>query len=194
MRSNNINVLILPSHTSRVLQMFDVSLASPLKLEFGKKFRALLHSVNREQALAPQVRQCAVYALVHAWSKVCNQDNTEAGARATGTVPCQVEIVLANRFVNALTPEIARRYPMREEDPSSINGKVITEFQMIEMINTLVSKDERWAHLCLRGSYPSYVELATQLISEEHNNCRFFGFPPPFMAFGHAPVVFPSKY
>ena len=105
-----------------------------------------------------------------------------------------MEIVLANRFVNALTPEIARRYPMREEDPSSINGKVITEFQMIEMINTLVSKDERWAHLCLRGSYPSYVELATQLISEEHNNCRFFGFPPPFMGLGHAPVVFPSKY
>ena len=42
--SNNIEVLILPSHVTHIMQMYNVCLASPMKSKFATLFRRQLHS------------------------------------------------------------------------------------------------------------------------------------------------------
>ena len=65
-KSQNVNILIMPSHTSHALQMFDVVLASPLKRTFAKQFRRLILEIDRSIAIAPQVRLIAVRSFVDA--------------------------------------------------------------------------------------------------------------------------------
>ena len=49
LRKFRIDVMILPSHTTHVLQMFDVGLASPLKKKFTERFRKLLKEIEENE-------------------------------------------------------------------------------------------------------------------------------------------------
>ena len=188
---HHINVLILPSHTSHVLQMFDVILASQLKRKFSKIFRPMLSKVDRSLAVAPQLRQFAVLAFIDAWSQVCNLAYAMTAAKITGTYPCCLEPILNSRFVRPLTPQLERIVASRRPDNDfTINEKVITSEAIINTINNKLKEVDRWKHLCLRDNYPSYPEYCNEVIGSENNACRFFGRLPPYVLEGFAPCVF----
>ena len=195
LRYHNIQVLILPSHTSHVLQMFDVGLASPLKRKFGMTFRSLLLCVDKNLPLAPQLRQFAVLALLDAWSYVCNTSNARTAAIATGTFPCKIDRVLESRFVRPLSQQLQERIDhqdatRRNRDDFTINEQVITELDIINTLNTRLSSDAKWSHLCLKDNYPSYAAFCSQAINESHNNCSFLGGIPPFVSKDFPPFIF----
>ena len=195
LRYHNIEVLILPSHTSHVLQMFDVGLAYPLKRKFGTTYRSLVLKIDTNLPLAPQLRQFAVISLIDAWSFVCNTCNARVAASATGTFPCKIDHVLESRFVRPLSQELQERIQhlsttRRNQEGFTINEKVITNQEVINTINERLLADEKWHHLCLKENYPSYPDFCTQAITESHNSCYFLGGMPPFISKDSPPSIF----
>ena len=188
---NHINVLIMPSHCSHVLQMFDVGLASPLKRKYGKILRMLLLSIDRTLPIAPQIRQAIVIAFLDAWSTVCNIPNVRAAAKITGTYPCNSEPIVSNRFVRPLTAALERLSNSRKKSHEfTINEKVITEEVIIIAINDKLKEHDKWKHLCLRDSYPTYDKFCNEAVKEEHNGCKMLGPLAPFILPSIKPIVF----
>ena len=188
---HHVHVLILPSHTSHVLQMFDVAIASPLKKEFSRLLRILLSTIDRTLPILPQVRQAAITAFVEAWSQTCTAKNARAAARATGTYPCILEPILANRFVRELKPALQRYVATRRHNTDYlISEKVITDDAIIHEINATMKDDERWKHLCLRDAYPSYIDFCKSSVESPHNGCRMLGHLPPYVSTDFPPYLF----
>ena len=109
----NIEVLILPSHTTHVLQMFDRVLAAVLKSEFGPKFRKLLKKsvINGEtfSSELARARYCAILALLDAWRKASTPTNCLTAARVVG----MIHTILMQLQVLSLSQTLQRR---RESD------------------------------------------------------------------------------
>ena len=93
-----VHVLIIPAHTSHILQMFDVALASPLKRKFSDVFNEEMKKITSGNK-ASKYRSKAIAAFLTAWQSVCNYKNCQAGAKATGTYPCDRNIPLTSNFV-----------------------------------------------------------------------------------------------
>lgn len=190
-RYHHVNVLIMPSHTSHVMQMFDVAIAGPLKREFSRLFRLMILEIDRSIPVAPQVRQAAVFAFIDAWSQSCTAKTARAAAKVTGTYPCKLEPILENRFVRELTPQLQRiADARRQNDEFSINEKVITDEDIIVGINNMMLTEERWHHLCLRAAYPSYQNLCNEVVATPHNGCRMLGPLPPYVPINYSPIIF----
>ena len=72
----NVMVLILPAHSTHILQLFDVGLASPMKNYYGQ----LLHKYLRDPSKritgnwAATVRKVSLEAISEAWNKVPSTD------------------------------------------------------------------------------------------------------------------------
>ena len=103
-----IDVLTIPAHTSHILQMFDVAIASVLKRVFSDKFNEGVRHLSSGN-MAVQYRILAVSSFLTAWSAACTYTNCQAGAIATGTIPCDVEIPLASKFLAPLHPRYEAR-------------------------------------------------------------------------------------
>ena len=191
LKYHKINVLILPSHSSHVLQMFDVILASQLKRKFSKIFRNMMFDINRDLPIASQLRQFAVLAFIDAWSQICNVSYARTAARITGTYPCDVKPILQSRFVRPLTPKLARYAAYRRaNDDFTINEKVITKQEIINIINDKLKDNEKWKYLCIRESYPDYPTFCKEVLANAHNDCRFLGRLPVYFVENYPSSVF----
>ena len=178
LKARNIDVLILPSHCTHVLQIFDVSIASPLKNYFGAALKKYLHDMNDEGPAAPKIRRAAIEAFLHAWSAACTYKNCVNGARKTGIYPLSLDAMCESHFVRDLPDEeVPRQRPGR----LNINNAVITKPEMISEINSSISKFEKFRHLCLRHYDGCYQKVAQQAVSQEHNGCRLLSKLPPFV-------------
>jgi hypothetical protein len=83
----NVFVLVLPSHTSHILQMFDIGLASPVKQALSGIYRRLKRSVLPFEDAAAKVRYAAVMAILPAWKSSSSIDNCQMSARKAGIWP-----------------------------------------------------------------------------------------------------------
>ena len=70
LKINNVDVLVLPAHTTHLLQMFDVVLAKPFKKLFSRKFNEYFsQKCFLNLPLAAIKRDCAVKSLIESWMK-----------------------------------------------------------------------------------------------------------------------------
>ncbi|KAK8881634.1 hypothetical protein M9Y10_004378 [Tritrichomonas musculus] len=86
---NNIEVLVLPAHTTHLLQMFDVVLAKPFKKRFSEKFNKVFSKldINKYYSITSAIRETAIDCLIDLWSEVCTSPNCKTAAEVTGTYP-----------------------------------------------------------------------------------------------------------
>ena len=187
LKARNIEVLILPSHCTHVLQIFDVAIASPLKTYFGAAIKKYLHDMNDEGEAAPKIRRAAIEAFLHAWSASCTYKNCVNGARKTGTYPVSFDAVCQSPFVRDIPP---REAPRQRQERLDINSRVITTPEAIAEINTMISRFERFRHLCLQPYEGTYQRVAQNPVSYERNGCRLLSKLPPFITNADSIIYF----
>ena len=127
----NVDVLSFPGHTSHLLQMFDVCVASPLKQEFKKEMTKLDDGVL-EQEIAGQnseetrsrlsaLRSKMIQSFLTSCERTCTTANCAKGFAVTGVAPYNPAIVLENDF--AMDPPNTEIYRCR---PSPANSRWLT--------------------------------------------------------------------
>lgn len=189
-RRFNISVLIIPAHTSHILQMFDVVLGFPLKSSFSKKFEKLLTFIENDISLpsqAAKIRLAAVKALVSAWNTVANPIMTEKSAQKTGIFPLNKNEVLNSIFVHELSEEERRRYQERQkrnENRLIISGQIITKSEKILEIADRIKDVDKFSYLCQidDSRRKSYLDIVKEIISIQHNDCKLLSNLPKLPA------------
>lgn len=127
LRLHNIKVLILPAHTTHLLQAFDVHLAAPLKSHF-KRFlslakRALRGDPNKPTTKAGRSRYIAVTAFLRAWESVATGPMCARSFAKIGVYPADPLRVLQSPFVVERAD-----YPLGEK--ATLNNELFTTDQM----------------------------------------------------------------
>lgn len=182
LKDANVEVLIIPSHTSHVLQMFDVTLASPLKQQFSNLFNQGVRSI-KEGNIALQLRRLAITCFFTAWQSVCNLKNCQSGAKATGTWPCNRDVPLASPFVKELLPRYKERAQSHQEYISktiNINGKLLTADDNLRELNEELIK--RGApDYCLIHEGIVYEEAIAMIAAINENNSLLLSPFPKFI-------------
>ena len=182
LKEAKIEVLIIPSHTSHVLQMFDVSLASPLKQMFSNLFNQGVRQISGDN-IAAQLRKLAITCFITAWQSVCNLKNCQAGAKATGTWPCSREVPLASVFVNELHPRYRERALSHQEyinKTININGKLLTDEQNLRELNEKLH-ERNSPDYCLIHEGINYEEAVEIIAKIEENNSLLLSPFPKFI-------------
>lgn len=106
LKINNIDVLVLPSNSTHLLQTFDVGMAKPFKKHFSQIFNALFaEQCLQQQSMASIIRNCAIEAAIQSWNSVCNYQNCKKAAFMTGTYHHNLEQILQQPFIHDLTNE-----------------------------------------------------------------------------------------
>jgi hypothetical protein len=99
----NVDVLILPPHSTHVTQPFDVSIASPLKTCFKRQLLALLPQLleldSSLRQKASTLRKIVLESFTLALSKSSNLSNIKSGFEKTGIVPYSVMKPLSSQYV-----------------------------------------------------------------------------------------------
>ena len=151
----NIKVLILPSHMTHILQMFDVSLASPLKTLFSKLLRQLLQNkdflLNAGSNETSKLRKAQIEAFVEAWDITATKSKCISAAAAVGINPVNAEKPKQSKWVkDALSPEQQRIVEERQrarQDIFNISNKEITKPENIDAIREMVQKSGKFPFL-----------------------------------------------
>lgn len=193
LRCNNVIVLVLPSHTSHILQMFDIVLASPLKSKFSKIFEKLIKNIdeNQSESMTAKLRLAAIKAFVDAWRSVCTPVMTELAAKKAGIYPLNPNEVKKSEFVSDnLSEEQVRRYNERQqrlEKNINISNKVITTPEIIIGLSSRMEKTERYKYLCdWNGAMKKkYVDVVKEIIKEPHNSAKLLSKMPPYVTQCH---------
>jgi hypothetical protein len=111
---NHVDVLILPPHSTHVLQPFDVSVAGPLKTAMAKYRDISLFTVSEDEHHHIQVgevdmnfirekRELLFRCFSQAWSEAANLRNIQSGFRACGISPLDVEAPLRRGLTEIVT-------------------------------------------------------------------------------------------
>ena len=180
----NIDVLTLPAHTTHVLQLFDVGLASPMKKKFGDIFRSMLQEPNMFHTNAAFYRFCAISSVISAWESVCTLINCQNSARKTGIFPCSVDSVINSDFVTVLNSDQIAKYQKKMDRISktlNISASLITKPDVLARISDHVRKNTAFSYLCSAPTAP-YPEASRKFLYEEHNGCIFLGRSPPYIS------------
>lgn len=188
----HINVLILPSHTSHLLQMYDVVLARKFKKRFSNKFSQKLtnQSLLNNRSIASAVRQCVISSLVEAWSETCTVEDCLTAAKVTSTFPFDPNVVLSNTFVHVLTEEeneVMRK--KRKNNRLNINSKIITELDFLDKLNQHVLKKESFKHICVYHEV-NCIDLCNDLKNGSYYDVQIFSKLHHFVPNDSPPVFF----
>ena len=153
LKINSIDVLVLPAHTTHLLQMFDVVLAKPFKKKFSRIFNTLFtEKCLQERSMASIIRECAIQAVIQSWSAVCNYQNCMTASNVTGTYPHNLEKILSQPFIHNLTEdEKILLQKKRQNNRLNINGKLVTDNHNLREINESIHEKEAFKHLCVTG-------------------------------------------
>ena len=150
----NVTVLVIPSHCSHVLQMFDCVIASPLKKDFSNYFEKILSNIQDDHdidKMTAKVRYAAILSFASAWKRNCNPYTAEKAAKITGTYPPNAEEALKSVFVHQLTEEEQARFNKRMERLQkriNISGQIITNDEKIYSLADSIQKVKKFVHLC----------------------------------------------
>ena len=169
LRKARVNVLVLPSHTTHVLQIFDVSIAAPLKRFFSNLFKKELKKAAHNESFSSNIaryRYACIVAFLSAWKSASTPINCLAGAKATGIYPFDPLAPRNSVFVRDLLPHERERFNQREARNShrfNINGKFITEANLIVEMSQQMVLSTKFPHLCdistyIRSTYSTIIE------------------------------------
>lgn len=131
LRFHRIKVLILPAHTTHLLQAFDVVLAAPLKSHF-KRFFALTKQTIRSDPHCPSTRAgrsryIAVTSFLRAWAAVATGPLCARSFAKIGVHPIDPDHVLRSPFVVERAD-----YPL--EEAATLNNELLTTDEMKERL------------------------------------------------------------
>ena len=105
----NIQLVLIPPHTSHLLQAFDVAVASPLKSYFkdelvSQRFNLYIQDgVDIKKQTSRELRDSLINAFLNALRKSCSTENISMGFKKTGFVPVNAGAPLSSQF--AMIPE-----------------------------------------------------------------------------------------
>lgn len=179
-RRFNIFVLIIPAHTSHILQMFDVGLGFPFKKAYTQNFDNYFSEINIDDEIsskAAKIRLAVVKSIITAWKQASALSLTETAARKTGTYPVSKDEVLKSVFVHDLTPAEQKRYDERQarnKNRINISSQIITTEEKINELSERIKVVNKFSYLCNIDSIDekSYTELIQDILSTEHNDTR----------------------
>ena len=194
LRKANVKVLILPSHVTHVLQMFDRVLASVLKSHFGTAYRKLLKQPVAEASALAHARACAVQAFIDAWRIASTPSNCLAAAKAVGVYPYDPEAAIKSPFVRELTTEENARYQARLARLNArmnISSQIITEATKIVEIRDSIKDNQRFQHLCQIESYlrMTFSQITHQFLQHPKNDTYLLSKIPPMYQEDKLPVI-----
>ena len=108
-----IDILILPGHTSHLLQPFDVSLASSLKTEYKKQIENYDKVLDKNGLLKDdgkydmgKIRKMMIICLINALKRAGTPSVIKSGFRASGIFPLNREIPLSSEYAMDVTEDI----------------------------------------------------------------------------------------
>ena len=131
--TNNIRVIILPSHSSHITQPFDVALAAPFKSYLSSqsfKIPAWLKSKLDLMHKAAQNRYLMVITIIDAWKRASTTLNIKSSWEKTGLYPFNPSRVLASKYVNPDNNIAANsQNNTNRRNQIQINGMEITTFE-----------------------------------------------------------------
>jgi hypothetical protein len=184
LRVAKVKVLVLPAHSSHILQMFDVCLANPFKAHFTKIFTALrLHLEEEFQSAVARKRYLAIRAAVAAWTIASQPENCISSGKASGHYPYTPDTVLSSRWVFDLDPEQRMRAARSEHRcrnrAFNINEQVITEPVVIVSLIQLLQTKPETVHLC-DVHIAKYSDFVKKTISASKNNVHLLTRVPPY--------------
>jgi hypothetical protein len=114
--AHGVDVITFPSHSAHVLQVFDISLAAPIKDLYQKflfeKLRAYLVSETKyDESGKLTVRYAEISSFLEAWEEKANRRNINAGFRKSGILPFDPNEPLSNEHViqNSFEPVYQRK-------------------------------------------------------------------------------------
>lgn len=167
--------MVLPAHTTHLLQMFDVVLAKPFKKFFSEKFLKIFSQKDlTKETMAAAIRESAINSLIKSWSDVCSVQNCESAADKTGIYPLNLEKVLSNPFIHSLTEEekliIQNR---RRTNRLNINGKQLNDPETFNQINQSIFTKDSFRHLCLLGEI-NYIDYCKQIFNKNFDDVVLF--------------------
>ena len=100
----DVDVVLIPPHTSHLLQAFDVSVASPLETYFEEeliqqRFDAYIEDgVDLTKQTARELRDCMIKSFISAMRKSTSIENIKSGFKKSGVVPINRTIPLSSEF------------------------------------------------------------------------------------------------
>lgn len=197
-RKARIEVLILPSHTTHVLQMFDVGLASPLKQGFSQRFKKELKKAFANTTLASNMakfRFACISSFLDAWRCSCTRANCMSAAKATGIFPFDPTAPRNSVFVRDLRPDEQERYNARmrrQQSRLTINNQIITDPNFIVNLANEATLRNKFAFLCdIDGfSRKTYVQIITDLLHADRNDANLLTPIPPLFSPLRSPIFF----
>jgi hypothetical protein len=113
--AHDVDVLVLPSHCTHVLQPFDVSIASPLKTKLATFCQQLGLTISLEESgelnytlaepewLADK-RRTLFQAFLWAWDEAACQRNIASGFRSSGISPLDAQQAMRNPHTRRVLP------------------------------------------------------------------------------------------
>jgi hypothetical protein len=133
-----LQVLVLPAHTSHLMQMFDIVMGSVVKRIFKKKCQSIAPYVpNSVTSRVGALRYIAISALIGAWAQASDIGNCRASGFASGIYPLDKSQILNSHFVPSpelihfLSSKDTRRHRSVRLD---ISGQLITDSALIQRI------------------------------------------------------------
>jgi hypothetical protein len=107
----NVDILIIPGHTTHVLQPFDVGIAAPLKAEFKQQLQQEINSLAAELTDGQRTKTGAlgchmVAAFLNPFHKVATPGNLYSAFTATRFIPFSPTRPSDSPFVAAAPPGV----------------------------------------------------------------------------------------
>lgn len=129
---HNVTVLILPAHTTHLLQPFDVVLAGPLKAAFRHYLteeKAKLRDIHMTGAA--RTRSILVRAFIRAWRTVATPGACVRSFGAVGIFPISPYVVLESPFVTDVSPA---------EADKNLNMKLFTDPGVMQFLDSQLKR------------------------------------------------------
>ena len=170
----NIRCIILPSHCTHVLQLFDVALAAPLKRRFTNLFNDYIKDKKFviERNSAATLRNVVMHALTEAWDAVCVISNVTAGAAETGINPFNRGVVRSSPYVRDFTAEeraIYQQHLARMRNRVTISNCCVTDIDKIDEIRTSLMARNEWRIICQKFVIPDGFDINTVYFHYSYN-------------------------
>ena len=197
LRRNNIDVLILPAHTTHITQMFDVGLAAPLKKMFGQTLNKFLKGIDLsgdDTTKIAKLRFAVIASFVTAWQSVCNYRMCRKAAEKTGWNPFDVDAAAASKYAEERTEEEDAQYLRKRVSRAGldINSRVINTPEFIAVIAEKLQDHPHLKHLvAMPNESSTWTSICVQKCSKTlNNNCYFLSRIHPFVSRGHSLITF----
>lgn len=185
LKQHNIELFVLPAHTSHITQMFDVGIGSPMKATFSDHFNKLMQNFNPQLNQIAQIRQFCIHAAILAWDVKANFKSCAKAALLTGTHPCSDEFLRETIFVREVPAHLqqflSEKKKRQRTETLNINNKLISDDEVYEEINEFIRTRPKHSYLCTENYNGIYSELIPIICRETHNDCHFLGSIPPYI-------------